>query len=566
MSIRTTLRSYWQHALAVSVLVGALVVPMVQVAAVSSAAQCPTTGGARDCNDNSIMYGGAYTKEEWLNNVKNGDPAGHKDLAAIYANDGINETNFMSADTVEGTVYKNGDVKLANGTLVASNSWSAGRHNVSGAVQSGSVYFTPENVQFLKDSIPAFINMSGGSFHYAVLKSCGNQVKSITQPFGQIYKRVTDVTKDPNTTYAADDNATAAEVATGDALKYLIRINNAGTGDMTNTVFTDDLPAGVELASNPAQRHIEYNFGTVKAGASVQAEVNVKTTSTTVGYIDNKACFTGSGNQSGCDHAIVKITKGTPTPTPTPSVTPTPTPTPSVTPTPTPTPTPSKTPTPTPTPSKTPTPTPTPSKTPTPTPTPSKTPTPTPTPSKTPTPTPTPSKTPTPTPTPTPSVTPTPTPTPSNLVCKELKATPKNGPDSLEYTFVVTPTGDKTLLKSYHFEVVAENGAKKTIDSPTGSIDFTFAQAGTYTVTGQLVTATETQAQVEACVVKLTVGPTNQTPQPTPPGETLGTSTELPATGPESALAGIGGLSALGYATRSYLRSRKSLVNTMKRK
>jgi uncharacterized repeat protein (TIGR01451 family) len=541
MSLRTLVRSYWQHTLAVAMLVGALVVPVIQVAAANEGT-CINDGNARDCNTNSIMYGGAYSKQEWLNYYKNGDSAGHKDLQQVYASSGITEQNFMDdTQTVEGRVYKNGDVKLADGTLVAVNSWSAGRHNVPGAVQDGTVYMTPESVQFLSDSIPAWINVAGGSFKYAIIKSCGNYVKSYEKPFGQIFKRVTNVTQEPANNYAADTTAYARPVNTGDTVKYTVRINNAGTADMTNVIYTDDLPAGIELVSDPSKRHIEHNLGTIAKGTGVEATITAKVTGTT-GYIDNQACFKADHGQQGCDHAIVKVKDSTPTPTPTPStsVTPSPTPSPSVTPTPTPTPTPSVTPTPTPTPSKTPTPTPTPSKTPTPTPTPSKTPTPT----------------------------PTPTPKPGDFTCAGLTAAPKGGDlNSLTYVFTVKPvvTGN-VKVTGYQFEIVAENGSKKPISSDTNAVEFTFAQAGTYTVHAQVKTSAGTTAIVELCSVKLTVGPTDKTPQPTPPGESLGTSTTLPETGPEAALGGAMGLGAIGFATRSYLRSRRSLLEALRRK
>jgi hypothetical protein len=51
----------------------------------------------------------------------------------------------------------------------------------------------------------------------------------------------------------------------------------------------------------------------------------------------------------------------------------------------------------------------------------------------------------------------------------------------------------------------------------------------------------------------------------TPPsaGHVLGAT--LPGTGPEAALGGIAGLSAIGVASQAYVRSRKSLLNSLRK-
>lgn len=164
-------------------------------------------------------------------------------------------------------------------------------------------------------------------------------------PVGSINKSVEDIT----TSSALEDantNSAALSVNTGDTLEYVITIKNSGNveangdDDMLNTVMTDVLPAGIELASNPSQTTITDNVGTVAAGKSVTLTYDVKVTSTDNGaYITNRATYSAKSvnnqdNQSGCDVAIVEVTvPPTPVPTPTPTPAPTPTPTP---PTPTP--------------------------------------------------------------------------------------------------------------------------------------------------------------------------------------------------------------------------------------
>jgi uncharacterized repeat protein (TIGR01451 family) len=159
-------------------------------------------------------------------------------------------------------------------------------------------------------------------------------------PQGKIVKTVTD-----NTTSSGAENANtvsgALNVNQGDTLTYSVTVSNQETqegdqhqADMTNTVLTDTLPDGVELVSNPNERVISENLGTIASKGSVTKQYQVKVTETTDGSVlTNKACFTGGSNlgkkynQSGCDVAIVKVhVPTTPAPKPTPSPTPTSTP------------------------------------------------------------------------------------------------------------------------------------------------------------------------------------------------------------------------------------------------
>jgi uncharacterized repeat protein (TIGR01451 family) len=198
----------------------------------------------------------------------------------------------------------------------------------------------------------------------------GSGIASAWHPNGQITKGITNVTAGSTTIAAADTTGTAVSAKPGDLLKYTIIIKNASPttnsyDDMGFTKLTDTLPAGVEFVSGK----LTEDIGLVKAQKSVTREITVRVKANVKNgdLLDNKACFTGDATnreagraQSGCDHAIVKVSIPTPTPTPTPIPTPTPTPIPTPTPTPIPTPTPTPIPTPTPVPTPTPTPVPTP--------------------------------------------------------------------------------------------------------------------------------------------------------------------------------------------------------------
>jgi uncharacterized repeat protein (TIGR01451 family) len=137
-------------------------------------------------------------------------------------------------------------------------------------------------------------------------------------PKGVITKQVQNVTTG-SALSEADTTATAVAAHPGDTLKYVITVKNDGAADsrgyndMAKTVMTDTLPSGVSLASNPSQRQISENLGTIKPGQSVTKEYLVKVTSSTAETIKNTACFTGNSTandnpQNGCNPAVVTVT------------------------------------------------------------------------------------------------------------------------------------------------------------------------------------------------------------------------------------------------------------------
>lgn len=136
-------------------------------------------------------------------------------------------------------------------------------------------------------------------------------------PKGVITKQVQNVTTGSSLS-EADTAVTAVAAHPGDTLKYVITVKNDGAtdsrgyNDMAKTVMTDTLPSSVSLASNPSQRQISENLGTIKPGQSVTKEYLVKVTSSTAETIKNTACFTGNSTandnpQNGCNSAIVTV-------------------------------------------------------------------------------------------------------------------------------------------------------------------------------------------------------------------------------------------------------------------
>ena len=138
------------------------------------------TSQPRDADSNAIMYNGAYSKTEWANKVKNGDTKNSAaNLQKIYYNEGrgITSANFTASTTVDGTVFKDGHIEV-NGKTVATGAKSVGREYMAGSTKSGSVWERPTSVSFSSISIPAWVSMEGGTFKYAIIKSCGNPVRA----------------------------------------------------------------------------------------------------------------------------------------------------------------------------------------------------------------------------------------------------------------------------------------------------------------------------------------------------------------------------------------------------
>lgn len=160
-------------------------------------------------------------------------------------------------------------------------------------------------------------------------------------PHGTIQKEVRNVTQG-SVLSDANDASTAVAAHPGDTLTYSVVVSNTAAAaanhdnDMTSTVMTDTLPAGVELVSNPSQRTLHESLGTLVPGQKVTKSYTVKVTANAATTITNQACFTGNtaandNAQSGCDTAIVSVTvPETPKPpvTSKPSHKPTPTPAP----------------------------------------------------------------------------------------------------------------------------------------------------------------------------------------------------------------------------------------------
>lgn len=160
---------------------------------------------------------------------------------------------------------------------------------------------------------------------------------SAWHPQGTIKKTVQNITTG-SAVSDANNSIDAIPARPGDIIQYNITISNVAPpaskqwNDLAFVKMTDKLPDGVELISNPAQRQITEDLGTILPGKSVTKQYQLKVTATKKdSIIINKACFTGDSvvkdnPQSGCDPGLITIVPPVSTPNPTPPTTTPPTP------------------------------------------------------------------------------------------------------------------------------------------------------------------------------------------------------------------------------------------------
>jgi hypothetical protein len=196
-------------------------------------------------------------------------------------------------------------------------------------------------------------------------------------------------------------------------------------------------------------------------------------------------------------------------------------------------------------------------------------------------PTPKPSVKPTPKPTPKP---PTPSPKPSKppqpqqtFACQQMvqsRPMPDTDPNLVKFTILPLLTGG---IQPTGFIFSFDNGTgtppeppvQNPADQPSIERHIT---SGELTVFGQVETDLGTTPVSRDCsstveVTQTMVNVQTPTPTATPQGQVLSTTTTpLPATGPETALGGVAGLTAIGLTGRAYLRSRKNLLGSLRRR
>ncbi len=129
-----------------------------------------------DCSGNSVMHCGAVSVPNFDSKLANGDGVNSaSELQQVYGSWGI--TAGTMAGVVSGVVTRGGDV-IVGGKVVATGAESVGRDFKAGSHRDprSGLWMRPTSIIFSQPSLTAWVNMSGGVFHWAVLDSCGNMV------------------------------------------------------------------------------------------------------------------------------------------------------------------------------------------------------------------------------------------------------------------------------------------------------------------------------------------------------------------------------------------------------
>jgi uncharacterized repeat protein (TIGR01451 family) len=157
-------------------------------------------------------------------------------------------------------------------------------------------------------------------------------------------------------------------------------------------------------------------------------------------------------------------------------------------------------------------------------------------------------------------------------VCESLKLIKKESRDT--FTFKVTPhaEGQNVSVKEYTFDF--GDTQTKVVGVGQETQTHTYAKAGDYTVkvsvTFEVDGKTVAGVTSDKCVVKVSVGDVlgecvvaegqNEN------CEVLGTTTELPSTGPETAIVGAIAASSLGLGVHAFVNSRRALRDAINKR
>ncbi|OYW85959.1 hypothetical protein B7Z17_01390 [Candidatus Saccharibacteria bacterium 32-49-10] len=202
--------------------------------------------------------------QKWNNDTR------YKDHAAVYAAFGINKADVTGM--IDGVVWKDGRVTLADGTLVATNATTAGRWNNPTSdmtkIPNASRAYKMSTRHFVTEGQTAMIKMVDGQFKFAIIKSCGNPVVAAPQPKPVFSCDLIKATVDPKNIYKY--NFTINATAKGGAKVHDYVINY---GDGTAT----------QLSKTNAFSHTYTKAGTYTIKSSVRINLfgEVKTVTNT---------------------------------------------------------------------------------------------------------------------------------------------------------------------------------------------------------------------------------------------------------------------------------------------
>ncbi|HSX15808.1 MAG TPA: hypothetical protein VLF40_03385 [Candidatus Saccharimonadales bacterium] len=188
-----------------------------------SAVVCPNT--------NDIMTNGFSSPSNFISQVQNGDSSGHKDLAAIFAQFGLQSGDFsnFASSAVQGTDTVGGDIKVGD-MVVGTGASSFGRTetcqganptsmNIDSNGTTTTIWGNANDKNLTQDTPVTILFDKTGTMQFAVMNTCGNPTKftPVVPKFSCDLLEKHEVSGQANTfTFAtkatATNNATIAKV------------------------------------------------------------------------------------------------------------------------------------------------------------------------------------------------------------------------------------------------------------------------------------------------------------------------------------------------------------------
>lgn len=159
------------------VVIASIAFVLLAIFTTASFAAQPNQVSAANCDKNDVMPCGYSTPSNFISKAKS------QKLGDLYAKFGLSTADYdrFIKTAKKGTVYKNGDVKLSDGTLVGKNAKSVGRQKLGSndtkfSAGGSTFYERSTQTSFASNSLPAYVLMNGNRVEFIALTACGNPV------------------------------------------------------------------------------------------------------------------------------------------------------------------------------------------------------------------------------------------------------------------------------------------------------------------------------------------------------------------------------------------------------